>query len=101
MSFEVYKFLDPNSISVTVVTSDAHKIGIVHNGVVRRLTPREISRLQGFPDTTVLHPNISASYRQLGNSVTVPVIEAVISDVLKGNPDIFKPTKNVSDSVRR
>ena len=89
MSFEVYKFLDPESISVTVVTSDAHKLGIVHNGIVRRLTPREISRLQGFPESTILHPNIAASYRQLGNSVTVPVIKTVMMDVLKQNPDIF------------
>jgi DNA (cytosine-5)-methyltransferase 1 len=93
MSFEVYKFLDPNSISVTVVTSDAHKIGVVHNGVVRRLTPREVARLQGFPDSAVLHPNIIASYRQLGNSVTVPVIKAVISDVLQQNPKLFRITK--------
>jgi DNA (cytosine-5)-methyltransferase 1 len=101
MSFEVYKFLDPESISVTVVTSDAHKLGVVHNGIVRRLTPREVSRLQGFPDTSILHPNIGASYRQLGNSVTVPVIKAVLLDILTANPKILKPTKKNSHRLVR
>ena len=96
MSFEVYKFLDPESVSVTVVTSDAHKLGVFHNGVIRRLTPREVSRLQGFPETMILHPNENASYRQLGNSVTVPVIEAVLTNVLHLNPKLFSNLKKKS-----
>ncbi len=45
---------------------------------IRKLTPRECARLQGFPDSYKL-PNISdaALYKQFGNSVTVPVIERV------------------------
>lgn len=44
---------------------------------VRRLTPRECERLQGFPDdwTLVDGTSDSARYRQLGNAVTVNVIE--------------------------
>ena len=99
MSFEVYKFLDPESVSVTVVTSDAHKLGVFHNGVVRRLTPREVSRLQGFPESWVLHPNLSASYRQLGNSVTVPVVRAVLTNLLSNNEQIFSQSKK--KTIRR
>ncbi len=45
---------------------------------IRKLTPRECARFQGFPDSYKL-PNISDSalYKQFGNSVTVPVIERV------------------------
>lgn len=45
---------------------------------IRKLTPRECFRLQGFPDSYKL-PNISDSqlYRQIGNSVSVPVIERI------------------------
>lgn len=82
MSFEVFKFLDPESISITVVTSDAHRLGVVQNGVPRRITPRECARLQGFPDDFVLHPNDALAYRQLGNSVSVPVISAVFEDLI-------------------
>jgi DNA (cytosine-5)-methyltransferase 1 len=44
---------------------------------VRRLTPTECERLQGFPDgwTAVEGQKDSARYRQLGNAVSVPVLE--------------------------
>jgi DNA (cytosine-5)-methyltransferase 1 len=81
MSFEVFKFLDPQSISITLVSSDAHKLGVVHNGRIRRITPRECARLQGFPDSFILHPKDTYAYRQLGNSVSVPVVREVILDL--------------------
>ena len=42
---------------------------------VRRLTPTECERLQGFPDGWTDGQSDSARYRQLGNAVTVPVAE--------------------------
>ena len=81
MSFEVFKFLDPQSISITLVSSDAHKLGVVYNGRIRRITPRECARLQGFPDTFILHPKDVYAYRQLGNSVSVPVVREVVLDL--------------------
>jgi len=51
MSFEVFKFLDPDSISITVVSSDANKLGIVANwrasqNYAKRMCPTtRISRL--------------------------------------------------------
>ena len=81
MSFEVFKFLDPQSISITLVSSDAHKLGVVHNGRIRRITPRECARLQGFPDSFILHPKDTHAYRQLGNSVSVPVVREVVLDL--------------------
>ena len=80
MSFEVFKFLDPKSISITLVSSDAHKLGVVHNGRMRRITPRECARLQGFPDSFAYHPKDACAYRQFGNSVSVPVVKAVVLD---------------------
>lgn len=85
MSFEVFKFLDPESISITLVSSDAHKLGIVHNGRVRHITPRECARLQGFPDSFKLHPQDTYAYKQLGNSVSVPVIKIVLLDLFRSS----------------
>lgn len=82
MSFEVFKFLDPSSISITVVSTDAHRLGVVQNGVPRRITPRECARLQGFPDSFVLHPEKKWVYHQMGNSVSVPVVSAIASELL-------------------
>lgn len=81
-SFEVYKFLDPNKIAVTLVASDSNRLGIYHNGRVRKITPREAARLQGFPDRFLLHPKSDRAYRQLGNSVSINVVEAVAREVL-------------------
>jgi DNA (cytosine-5)-methyltransferase 1 len=85
MSFEVFKFLDPESISITLVSSDAHKIGVLHKGRMRRITPRECARLQGYPDSFQCHPVDTHAYKQFGNSVSVPVIKAVVLDLFKNN----------------
>lgn len=81
-SFEVYKFLDPQSISVTLVASDANKIGVYHNHRVRRITPREAARLQGFPNHFILHENDQKAYYQLGNSISTKVVRFVAKEAL-------------------
>lgn len=45
--------------------------------VPRRLTPRECARLMGFPDTFQIPVSDTQAYKQFGNSVVVPVIEAI------------------------
>jgi DNA (cytosine-5)-methyltransferase 1 len=85
MSFEVFKFLDPASISITLVSSDAHKLGVVVDNKPRRITPREAARIQGFPESFKIHPDDVSAYRQFGNAVAVPVIETVIKDLLENN----------------
>jgi DNA (cytosine-5)-methyltransferase 1 len=57
---------------------------VLDNKDIRKLTPRECARLQGFPDTFVLPNNLpnSALYKQMGNSVSVPVIEKIAKNIL-------------------
>ncbi|MCR5192585.1 MAG: DNA (cytosine-5-)-methyltransferase [Bacteroidales bacterium] len=87
MSFEVFKFLDPDSISVTLTSSDANRLGVIQHNRARHITPRECARLQGFPDSFKPHPTDSWAYKQFGNSVSVPVIEAVFDEFVKRNRD--------------
>lgn len=47
----------------------------------RKLTPRECARLQGFPENFILPKSNSAAYHQFGNSVAVPVIEAIAKNI--------------------
>jgi len=89
MSFEVFKFLDPESISITLTASDSNRLGVVQNGKARRLTPRECARLQGFPEEYKLLKNDKAVYKQMGNAVSVPVIQALITDILENNSHLF------------
>lgn len=49
----------------------------------RKVTPREAARLQGFPDWFKVHPSDTQAYRQFGNSVAVPVIEAIAKKIAK------------------
>lgn len=49
----------------------------------RTLTPRECSNLQGFPKNFELHDSKKANYQQFGNSVAVPVIEAISTEILR------------------
>lgn len=49
----------------------------------RRLTPRECGRIQGFPDNFIIPVSDNQAYRQFGNSVVVPLIEAVGKQIVK------------------
>lgn len=63
-------------------------VGEINDENIRKLTPREWARLQGFPDDYVLPVADTHLYKQLGNTVSVNVIEAVafeIKDVLNEN----------------
>ena len=51
----------------------------VLDSVVRRLTPTECERLQGFPDGWTDGQADSNRYKQMGNAVAVPVVEWIIS----------------------
>jgi DNA (cytosine-5)-methyltransferase 1 len=48
----------------------------------RRLTPRELLRLQGFPESFEIVGNDAAIRKQTGNSVPVPMVKAVVERVL-------------------
>lgn len=52
------------------------------NGVIRRLSPKECARAQGFPESFKIPVNKSQAYKQFGNSVSVPVIEAIFKQIL-------------------
>ena len=52
---------------------------------IRKLTPRECARLQGFGDSFKFPSNLGNSvlYKQIGNSVSVPVVEKIAKNILK------------------
>lgn len=60
-----------------------HIKGEVNREGIRKLTPREWARLQGFPDDFKLPVADGHLYKQFGNSVTVNVIEAIANEILR------------------
>ncbi len=49
----------------------------------RRMTPREWARLQGFPDEFIIGVADASAYKQFGNSVAVPAIQATAKEIIK------------------
>jgi DNA (cytosine-5)-methyltransferase 1 len=66
---------------LTDFTPVTHIKGEVNREGIRKMTPREWARLQGFPDTYSFPLADVHTYRQLGNSVSVPVIHAIAEQI--------------------
>ncbi len=58
-----------------------HIKGEINKENIRKMTPREWARLQGFPDSYKLALSDTRLYKQFGNSVTVNVIEAIAKEI--------------------
>jgi DNA (cytosine-5)-methyltransferase 1 len=57
--------------------------GEVNREGIRKMTPREWARLQGFPDEFKIQVADTSAYKQFGNSVAVPAIQATAEKILK------------------
>ena len=57
--------------------------GEVNREGIRKMTPREWARLQGFPDNFIIPVADVSAYKQFGNSVAVPAIQATAKEILK------------------
>ena len=60
-----------------------HIIGTVNKKGIRRMTPLEWARLQGFPDRFLIPVSDAQAYKQFGNSVAVPAVQATGRALLK------------------
>ena len=72
--------LDHRIIDFTPTT---HIKGTVNREGIRKMTPREWARLQGFPDEFLIPVADASAYKQFGNSVAVPAIQATANEILK------------------
>lgn len=57
--------------------------GEINREGIRRMTPREWARLQGFPDNFIIGVADASAYKQFGNSVAVPAIQATAKEIVK------------------
>ena len=67
-----------------------------HAQLIRRLTPLECERLQGFPDdwTNIPGASDSARYRALGNSVAIPCVEFIMRSLKEASSIEVKTEEN-------
>ena len=68
---------------ITDYTPTTHIKGVVNRDGIRKMTPREWARLQGFPDKYIIPVADASAYKQFGNSVAVPAIQATATKILE------------------
>jgi DNA (cytosine-5)-methyltransferase 1 len=98
-----YQVLNKNGIANTIVcggmgkernlikdkiTYDCWKSGLdlklwKNNEGIRKMTPKEWARLQGFPEEFTFPVSMTQSYKQIANSVSIPVIKAIALEIKK------------------
>lgn len=75
-----------NGIGITLAASSggaASKTGAYYiNGKVRKLSPREAARLQGFPEEFIIIENENQALKQFGNSVPISLLKAVFAGLI-------------------
>ncbi len=64
-------------------TPVTHIKGEINRQGIRKMTPREWARLQGYPNTFVIPVADASAYKQFGNSVAVPAIRATANEIIK------------------
>ena len=69
------RFKEDGEDMFTLTSQDQH--GVMEGSNIRRLTPTECERLQGFPDGWTEGQSDTQRYKQLGNAVSVPVVKAI------------------------
>ena len=91
-----YSIFNHDSVYTSTISARYYKDGSEilieqKNNNPRKLTPREASRLQGFPDSFKIPVSDVQAYKQFGNSVSVPVIKAISCQIKIA---LEKPRKN-------
>ena len=96
-----YKIIDDNSVANAIVcggmgrecnlvkdfrqtdlTPTTNIKGEINKEGIRKMTPREWARLQGYPDNFRIVVADASAYKQFGNSVAVPAIQATAGQIL-------------------
>jgi DNA (cytosine-5)-methyltransferase 1 len=84
MNESIRRVYNSNGLCPTVTASQGghHEPKTMVNQRIRRLTPLECMRLQGFSDDYIKPCSDSQTYKQAGNSITVNVMKAIIKNLI-------------------
>lgn len=73
----------------TDLTPTTHIKGEINKDGIRKMTPREWARLQGFPDSYKFVVSDTQLYKQFGNSVTLTVVQAIAEEIKEAFSNSF------------
>lgn len=71
-----------HDITPTLTDARHNTLALFNGQRIRRLTPLECMRLQGYPDDYIKPCSDSQTYKQAGNSITVNVMKAIIKNLI-------------------
>lgn len=82
-----YTLVNANSPYTNTISARYYKDGseiLIQQGKQnpRKITPREASRLQGFPSEFIIPVSDTQAYKQFGNSVAIPVVKAIAEEMI-------------------
>jgi DNA (cytosine-5)-methyltransferase 1 len=81
-------------------TSGRFFVYIPEQKIVRKLTINECYRLMGYPESFKRHKRLSENYKQVGNSVAIPVIEAIAKSILTQKLLIDEPQTEIIGNLQ-
>ena len=76
--------IHPQAPKMELVSKDLRRFVVGSEHLYRRLSVREVARIQTFPDTFIfLYNNINAGYKMIGNAVPVNLAEVIAKSIVK------------------
>ena len=76
--------IHPQAPKMELVSKDLRRFVVGSEYLYRRLSVREVARIQTFPDTFIfLYNNINAGYKMIGNAVPVNLAQAIAESIVK------------------
>lgn len=93
------------SVKGIAITLSAHGGGVfaktggyLINGKIRKLHPRECARIMGYPDSYKIIQNKNQAYKQFGNSVTIDVLQYIVSEISNSLMEVTNNMQNVTEN---
>jgi DNA (cytosine-5)-methyltransferase 1 len=77
-------------------TSGRFFIYIPEEDRVRKLTINECYKIMGFPKDFIRHKTLGEQYKQIGNSVAIPVIKAIADSIIEQGLLVNEPQRKIA-----
>lgn len=91
LAFDIYNYqVTEKNQTLSAAASDSSHSGLLwfEDGSIRRLSPIECERLQGFPDGWTENIPNSHRYIKMGNAVAVPVVTWIIKRLVEADASL-------------
>lgn len=93
-----FRFDDISPCLTAKMGTGGNNVPILVNEM-RKFTTRECLRIQGFPNNFKIEPNTMQSYKQIGNSISIPVVRALALQMIQALKSYNNPMNNTKQNT--